>query len=109
MNGVFVLPGPRSSAWPSVLALAPNLCFPALAPNLYLTALAPNFLFTDPSPKFLFTGLGQCGAWAGIYQSCPPTLYLLVLAYDFYYRALNLHLSIVVAVTVVILAIVVIS
>ena len=39
---VFVFPGPRPFAWPSVLVLAPNLYLPGLAPNLYLPALVPN-------------------------------------------------------------------
>ena len=112
-------------SWPPVLCLAPS---PGLAPNppvpcpqFVFTGPAPQFVFTDPGPKFVFTGpgpkfsftsLGQSGAWACIYQPCPLNLYLLALAYDFYYRALNLHLtflSIVVAVAVVILAIVVTS
>ena len=88
------------------------MCLPTLASDLYLPALAPNYAFMGPGPKFLFTSPGQSGAWACVYQPCSPNLYLLALAYDFYYRALNWHLtflSIVVAVAVVILAIVVIS
>ena len=53
-------------------ALASNLCLPAWAPNLYLPALAPNFYLP-----------ALAGAWACIYQPCPPNLYLLALAYDF--------------------------
>ena len=112
-------------SWPPVLCLAPG---PGLAPpppgpcpQFVITGAAPQFVFTDPGPKFVFTGpgpkfsftsLGQSGASACIYQPCPLNFYLLALAYDFYYRALNLHLtflSIVVAVAVVILAIVVTS
>ena len=52
----------------------------------------PQFVFIGPGSKFLFTGPGQSGAWASMYQHCPPNLYLLNRAYDFYYRALNLHL-----------------
>ena len=65
---VFVFPGPRPFAWPSALALAPNLYLPALAPNLYLLALAPNlYLPAQPAlslyipslpPEFVFTGPG---------------------------------------------------
>ena len=111
-------------SWPPVLCLAPG---PGLAPppgpcpQFVFTGPVPQFVFTDPGPKFVFTGpgpkfsftsLGQSGASACIYQPCPLNFYLLALAYDFYYRALNLHLtflSIVVAVAVVILAIVVTS
>ena len=73
------------------------------------TGHGPQFVFNGTSPQFLFTGPGQSGAWACIYQPCPPNLYLLALTYDFYYCALILHLPIVVAVTVVKLAIVVTS
>ena len=59
--------------------------FPAPGP-------VPQFVFTGPGPKFLFNGPSQSGAWACMYQPCPPNSYLLALAYDFYYRALNLHL-----------------
>ena len=92
---------------PAALCLAPGfgpgpqLVFTGPGPQLEFTGPGPQFVFTDPGsrfaftcpgPKFLFTGLGQSGTWACIYQPCPPNLYLLALAYDFYYRALNLHL-----------------
>ena len=115
---VFVFPCPQSSAWPPALVSPPP---PGPCPQFVITGAAPQFVFADPGPKFVFTGpgpkfsftsLGQSGASACIYQPCPLNFYLLALAYDFYYRALNLHLtflSIVVAVAVVILAIVVTS
>ena len=103
-------------SWPPVLCLGPSSGLapnpPVPCPQFVFTGPAPQFVFTDPDPKFSFTSLGQSGAWACIYQPCPLNLYLLALAYDFYYRALNLHLtflSIVIAVAVVILAIVVTS
>ena len=49
-----------------------------------------NFVFTGPGPQFVYPG--QSGAWTCIYQPCPPNVYLLALAYDFYYLALNFHL-----------------
>ena len=62
-------------------------------PDLCLTpGPGPQFVFTGPGPKFLFTGPAQSETWASINQSCPPSLYSLALAYDLYYRALNLHL-----------------
>ena len=66
---VFVFLGPRPSALSPVLSLA-----------------------SVSGPQFVFTGPGQPRAWACIYQPCPPNLYLLALAYDLYYRTLNLHL-----------------
>ena len=56
---VFVFPGPRPFAWPSALALAPNLYLLALAPNLYLPA-QPALSLYIPSlpPQFVFTGPG---------------------------------------------------
>ena len=83
--GVFVFPGPRPSAWPPTLTLGPG-------PQFVLTGRGPKFVFTGLSPKFFFNGPRQSKAWACRYQPCPPNLYLLALAYDFYYRALNLHL-----------------
>ena len=47
-------------------------------------------LAPGPGPQFVYPG--QSGAWTCIYQPCPPNVYLLALAYDFYYRALNFHL-----------------
>ena len=114
---VFVFPGPQSSAWPPAwsrppLGPCPQFVFTGPAPQFVFTDPGPKFVFTGPGPKFSFTSLGQSGASACIYQPCPLNFYLLALAYDFYYRALNLHLtflSIVVAMAVVILAIVVTS
>ena len=93
VNRVFVFSGPRPSVWPPtlgpfpsnfyLLALVPNLYLPALAPNLYLPALAPNIclpVLAYPEPGLAYTNL------------VPPYLYLLGLAYDFYYRAMNLYL-----------------
>ena len=86
----FVLTGP-----------GPQFVFTGPGPQFVFTGPGPQFAFTGPGPQFvfngtdpqsLFTGPGQSGAWACIYQPCPPNLYLLALAYDFYYRALNLHL-----------------
>ena len=63
---------------PPALCLAPapgpghQFLFTGPAPNLYLPALAPNFYLP-----------ALAGAWACIYQPCPPNLYLLALAYDF--------------------------
>ena len=66
-QSVFTGPGPQFGPWPKI--------------SIYW-----------PGPKFLFTGLGQSGTLACMYQPYPPNLYLLALAYDFYYCALNLHL-----------------
>ena len=84
----------------------PQFVFTGPDPQFVFNDSGPQFVFTDPGPKFVFTGPGQSGGWAFIYQHCPANLYLLALAYDFYYRALNLHLP---SIAVVILAIVVIS
>ena len=96
---VLVFHGPRPFAWPPVLvpnlylpALGPQFVFTGPGPKFVFTALGPKFVFTDPGSKFLFTRLGQSEAWACRYQPRPPNLYLLALAYDFYYHALNLHL-----------------
>ena len=71
----------------------PALCLaPGPGPQFVFTDPGTQFVFTGPGSKFLFTGLGQSEAWACRYQPYPPNLYLLALAYDFYYRALNLHL-----------------
>ena len=103
---------------PLALALAPSpapvsspgrqFLFTGPGPHFVFTGPCPKSVFTGPGPKFLLTGPGRSGAWACIYQPCSLDLFLLALAYDFYYRALNLHLpSIVVAAVVaaVILAI----
>ena len=65
---------------------------PSPWPQFVFNGPGPQFVFTDPGPKFVFTGLGQSEAWACIYKPCSPNLYLLSLAYEFYYCALNLHL-----------------
>ena len=108
--GVFVFPGPQPSAWPPAPArgLGPQFVFTGPGPQFVFTGHGPQFVFngsglqfvfTKPGPKFVFSGpgpkfsgLAQSEAWACRYQPCPPNLYLLALAYDFYYRALNLHL-----------------
>ena len=98
--GVFVFPSPRPFAWPPALSPqfvstgpGPQFVFTGPGPKFVFTGPGPQFVFTGPGSKFLFTGLGQSEAWACRYQPCPPNLYLLALAYDFYYCALNLHLS----------------
>ena len=63
-----------------------------LRPPICIYRPWPPICVYRPWSKFLFTGLGQFEAWACRYQPCPPNLYLLALVYDFYYRALNLHL-----------------
>ena len=78
---VFVFPGSRPSAWPRPPALATNFYLPALASNLCLPARAPNLYLPALAPNFYLPALA--GAWACIYQPCPPNLYLLALAYDF--------------------------
>ena len=86
-----VLPGPRP--WPPIFTgPGPQFVFTGPGPQFVFNDPDPQFVFTGPGPKFLFTGPGQAGAWACIYQPCPPNLYLLALAYDFYYCALILHL-----------------
>ena len=77
----------------------PQFVFTGHGPQFVFTGSGSQSVFNGPSPqfalapaKFLFTGPGQSGACACIYQPCSPNLYLLALAYDFYYRALNLHL-----------------
>ena len=79
--GVFVFPWP----WPPIPAPCPG-------PQFVFTGPDPQFVFNGTGPQFLFTGPGQSGAWACIYQPCPPNLYLLALTNDFYYCALILHL-----------------
>ena len=69
-----------------------SLVFTGPDPQFVFNGPGPQFVFTDPGPKFVFTGLGQSEAWACIYKPCSPNLYLLSLAYEFYYCALNLHL-----------------
>ena len=90
--GVLVFPGPQPSAWLPAPARGLGLQF-------VFNGSGPQFVFTKPGPKFVFissgpnfSGLAQSEAWACRYQPCPPNLYLLALAYDFYYRVLNLHL-----------------
>ena len=71
----------------------PVLCLvPGPGPQFVFNGPGTQFVFTDPGSKFVFTGLGQSEAWACIYKPCSPNLYLLSLAYDLYYCALNLHL-----------------
>ena len=91
----FVSTGPAPNLY--LPALAPNLYLPVLVPNLYLPTLARNFYLPTLvlhiptlSPQFAFTD---------------PGLRFLLLCNDFAFT----FLSIVVAVTVVILAIVVTS
>ena len=84
---VFIFPGPWPFAWPLALVLAPGP-----GPQFVFTSPGPQFVFTGSGFKSLFTRLGQSQAWSCRYQPCPSNLYLLALAYDFYYRALNLHL-----------------
>ena len=102
---VFVFPSPRPFAWSPapahnlyLPALAPNLCLPALALNLYLTplatTLAPNLNLPALAPNFYLPVLvsPKPGLTDSNIAPPPPNLYLLALAYDFYYRAPNLHL-----------------
>ena len=70
----------------------PQFLFTGLGPQFVFTGPDPQFVFNGTGPQFLFTGPGQSGAWACIYQPCPPNLYLLALTNDFYYCALILHL-----------------
>ena len=69
----------------------PQVVFIDPGPQFVFTGPSPKFVFSGPGPKFLFTRAGQSGAWACIYQSCLPGLYLLVVAYDLYSQALNLY------------------
>ena len=82
---LFVFPGHRTSAWPPAPAPDPGSQF-------VFTDSGHQFVLTDPGSKFLFIDPGQSRTWACIYQLCPANLYLLALAYDYYYRALYLHL-----------------
>ena len=61
----------------------PQIVFTGPGPKFVFTGPGAQFVFTGPGSKFLFTRLGQSEAWACRYQSCPPNLYLLALAYDF--------------------------
>ena len=99
--GVFVFPGPQPSAWPPAPArgLGPQFVFTGPGPQFVFTGHGPQFVFNGSGPQFVFTkpgpkfsGPAQSEAWACRYQPCPPNLYLLALACDFYYRVLNLHL-----------------
>ena len=71
----------------------PQFVFTGPGPRFVFTGPGPQSVFTGPGPQFVFVDPGQSVAWACIYQPCPPNLYLLALVYDFYYRALNLHLT----------------
>ena len=91
----FLAPGPLLGPWPwppIFTGPGPQFVFTGPGPQFVFNDPDPQFVLTGPGPKFLFTGPGQSGAWACIYQPCPPNLYLLALAYDFYYCALILHL-----------------
>ena len=70
----------------------PQFLFNDSGPQFVFTDPGPKFVFTGPGPEFLYTSLGQSKAWACMYQPWPPNLYLLAMAHDFYYRAVNLHL-----------------
>ena len=85
---VFTRPGPQFV----FTSPGPQIVFIGSGTQFVFTDPGTKFVYTSPDPKFLFTGIRLAGGWACIYQPCPPNLYLLALAYDFYYRALNLHL-----------------
>ena len=70
----------------------PQFVFTGPGLQFVFTDPGPQFVFTDSGPKFVFTRPSQYGAWTCIYQPCPTNLYLLALAYNLYYRALNLYL-----------------
>ena len=89
---VFVFPGPGPGPQFVFTGPGPQFGFIGPGPKFVFDGPGPQFVFTDPRFKFLFTGLGQSEVWAYRYQPCPPNLYLLALACDFYCRALNLHL-----------------
>ena len=84
---VFTGPGPEFV----FTSPCPKFVFNDPGPKFVFNDPGPQFVFTGPGSKFLFTGLDQSEVWACRYQPRPPNLYLLALAYDFYYRALNLH------------------
>ena len=86
--------GPRPYPLPPVCIYrcGPQFVFNGPGPKFVFNNPGPQFVFTGPGSKFLFAGLGQSEAWACRYQPSPPNLHLLALAYDIYYRALNLHL-----------------
>ena len=69
----------------------PQFVFTGPGPQFVFNGPGPQFVFTDPGPKVLFTCPGQPLHIPTLHPP-PANLYLLALAYDFYYRAPNLHL-----------------
>ena len=70
----------------SITYVVKGICIsrpPALATNFYLPALTSNLCLPARAPNLYLPALALAGAWACIYQPCPPNLYLLALAYDF--------------------------
>ena len=70
----------------------PHSVFTGPGPHFVFSGPGPQYVFNGSGPQFVFTSPGQSGPWACLYQHCPPNLYLLALAHDFYYSALNLQL-----------------
>ena len=93
---------------PPALCLAPDpgpqFVFTGPGPQFVFIGPGPKFVFTGPGPQFVFTGPGPNFYYPALVRPKPEladtnlahppplNLYLLALAYDFYYGALNLHL-----------------
>ena len=90
--GYLYFPAPGPGPQFAFIGSDPQFVFTGPGPQFIFNGPGLKFVFTGPGPRFLFTSLGQSGAWASIYQPCLPNLYLLLLANDFYHRALNLYL-----------------
>ena len=109
---VLVFPGPRSFAWPPILALASPAPYPSSDPQFVFTDPGPQFVFTGPGPQSIFTGPGpqfvftapgpkfaftdlvynfitSLGAWFFHIPILSPQFVFVfaALAYDLYYRS----------------------
>ena len=103
-------PGPSPGSQFVFIGRGPNFCLPVLAPNLYLPTLAPNSYSTALAPNciyrpwpliciyrrwhqiFIYWPWSVWSLGLHIPNLTPVNLYLLALAYDFYYHTLNLPL-----------------
>ena len=85
-------PGPGLGPQSVFTGPGPHFVFTGPGPHFVFSGPGPQYVFNGSGPQFVFTSPGQSGPWAWLYQHCPPNLYLLALAHDFYYSALNLHL-----------------
>ena len=82
---VLVFPGPRSFAWPPILALASPAPYPSSDPQFVFTAPGPKFAFTD----LVYNFITSLGAWFFHIPILSPQFVFVfaALAYDLYYRS----------------------